>query len=215
MNDLLHDDPLRPPRLRVALTGGPGGGKTTAADLLRRELGERVVIVPETATMLFAGGFPRSREPHARCSAQSAIYHVQTNLEDIQTALFPDRVLLCDRGTLDGAVYWPDDPLGFFAAVGTTLERELARYDEVLFFETAAVGGMGIEGGNPTRIETLEEAVALDAALRELWCKHPRFTLLEHEPSFLKKMTSAVAILGGIVSRLDARMMDAQTLRRG
>jgi predicted ATPase len=207
--DVLHDDPLRPPRLRVALTGGPGGGKTTAADLLRRELGERVVIVPETATMLFAGGFPRSLEPHARCSAQSAIYHVQTNLEDIQTALFPNRVLLCDRGTLDGAVYWPDQPEDFFEAVGTTIDDELARYDEVLFFETAAVGGIGIEGGNPTRIETLEQAVALDAALREVWSRHPRFTLLPHEPSFLKKMTSAVAILGAIVSRLDAHVVSS------
>jgi hypothetical protein len=32
--------------LRVVLTGGPGGGKTTAADLFRREIGDRVVIVP-------------------------------------------------------------------------------------------------------------------------------------------------------------------------
>ena len=31
---------------RIVLTGGPGGGKTTAADLFRREIGEKVVIVP-------------------------------------------------------------------------------------------------------------------------------------------------------------------------
>ena len=29
-------------------------GKTTAADLFRREIGQRVVIVPEAATLLFA-----------------------------------------------------------------------------------------------------------------------------------------------------------------
>ena len=32
-------------RCRIVLTGGPGGGKTTAADLFRREIGERVVVV--------------------------------------------------------------------------------------------------------------------------------------------------------------------------
>ena len=43
---------------RIVLTGGPGGGKTTAADLFRREIGENIVIVPEAATMMFSGGFP-------------------------------------------------------------------------------------------------------------------------------------------------------------
>ena len=47
---------------RIVLTGGPGGGKTTAADLMRREVGDRIVIVPEAATMLFSGGFPREEE---------------------------------------------------------------------------------------------------------------------------------------------------------
>ena len=34
-------------RCRIVLTGRPGGGKRPAADLFRREIGERVVIVPE------------------------------------------------------------------------------------------------------------------------------------------------------------------------
>ena len=51
---------------RIVLTGGPGGGKTTAADLFRREIGNRVVIVPEAATLLFQGGFPRSPDTRAR-----------------------------------------------------------------------------------------------------------------------------------------------------
>src|SRR6478672_3468896 len=92
-------------RCRIVLTGGPGGGKTTAADLFRREIGERVVVVPESATLLFAGGFPRSTDAPARRASQRAIYHVQRNLEDVQSARYPDRVLLCDRGTVDGAAY--------------------------------------------------------------------------------------------------------------
>jgi len=133
-------------RCRIVLAGGPGGGKTTAADLFRREIGERVVVVHEAATLLFSGGFPRSGEGHARRSAQRAVYHVQRNLEDVQSALYPERVLLCDRGTIDGAAYWPGDPAGFFEAVGSTREHELGRYDSVIFFESAAVGGMSVEG---------------------------------------------------------------------
>ena len=179
--------------LRIVLTGGPGGGKTTAADLVRRELGECVVVVPEAATMLFSGGFPRNGDPFARKPVQTAIYHVQENLEDIQAAHYPHRVLLCDRGTIDGAAYWPDEGGdGFFEAMGTTLEAELARYDAVLFFETAAVGGIAIEGGNPARIETLSDAVALDGRLRQLWSGHPNYSLIPHRASFLHKMQDAV-----------------------
>ena len=95
------------------MTGGPGGGKTTAADLFRRELGDQVVIVPESATIWFGGGFPRSRQLDARRSAQAAVFHVQRNLEDVQGALYPERILLCDRGTIDGAAYWPEGSADF------------------------------------------------------------------------------------------------------
>ncbi|MFM7605419.1 MAG: AAA family ATPase [Prosthecobacter sp.] len=190
---------------RIVLTGGPGGGKTTAADLLRREIGERVVLVPEAATMVFSGGFPRSTQPLAVHAAQRAIYEVQRNLEDVQAALYPDRVLLCDRGTVDGAAYWPGEPHHFFDEIGSTLERELARYDAVIFFESAAVGGMGIEGGNPIRNESLEKAVELDGKLRALWMKHPKFVLVPHNPSFFKKISYGLAVLDGIVGELGSK----------
>ncbi len=185
---------------RIVLTGGPGGGKTTAADLMRREVGERIVIVPEAATMLFSGGFPRFQEIHARRSAQHAIYHVQRNLEDVHSAIYHDRILLCDRGTLDSVVYWPDNgDGGFFKNLNTTLEAELARYDAVIFFETAAVGKLSIEGGNPTRTESLEEAVQLDRRLQEIWGQHPNYSFIAHQTSFLKKLQNAIDKLGSFI----------------
>jgi predicted ATPase len=181
---------------RIVLTGGPGGGKTTAADLMRREVGERIVIVPEAATMLFAGGFPRHQELHARLSAQKAIYHVQRNLEDIHAALYPERILLCDRGTLDSVAYWPDQgDQDFYKVLSTTFEEEINRYDAVIFFETAAVGDLAIEGGNPSRTETLAEAVALDRRLQEIWGGHPNYYFIPHEKSFFGKLQSGLSQL--------------------
>lgn len=180
---------------RIVLTGGPGGGKTTAADLFRPEIGDGVVIVPETATILFQGGFPRSRTPEVARLAQSTIFHVQRKLEDVQATIYPGRTLLCDRGTVDGAAYWPDGDGQYFAAVGTTLEAEFRRYAAVIFFETAAAGGMSIEGGNPVRNESLAEAVQLDAKLRQLWSRHPRFIFIPHQPSFFRKINLALSAL--------------------
>ena len=189
--------------IRVVLTGGPGAGKTTAADLFRREIGDRVVIVPEAATILFQGGFPRSVEAHASRVTQTAIFQVQRHLEDVQTALYPGRTLLCDRGTIDGAAYWPDGENSYFEAVGTTLEAELNRYDAAVFFETAAVGGIAIEGGNPIRNESLDQAVELDRSLRSLWSRHSRFIHVPHHPSFFKKISLGLAEMESVVSQLD------------
>jgi hypothetical protein len=173
--------------------------------MFRREIGERIVVVPEAATMMFSGGFPRYEEGDAIESVQRAIYHVQRNLENVQAAQYPERVLLCDRGTVDGAAYWPGEPAGFFEAMGTSLDAELARYDGVIFFESAAVGGLGIEGGNPARKESLEEAAALDAELREIWGKHPRFQVVHHTTSFFKKIAFGLSIMEEMVNELQAR----------
>jgi predicted ATPase len=190
-------------RCRIVVTGGPGGGKTTAADLFRREMGDRVVVVPEAATLLFSGGFPRYSEPSARMSAQTAIFHVQRNLEDVQATRFADRVLLCDRGTVDGAAYWPsENPHAFFEHVGTSFEQELHRYDAVIFFETAAAGGLPIEGNNPVRVESNEQALQLDASLRKLWSHHPRFEFIPNNHSFMKKITLGLQSLEALVTAL-------------
>jgi predicted ATPase len=189
-------------RIRVVVTGGPGGGKTTAVDLFRRELMGQVVVVPESATLLFSGGFPRLGEPNAVRAAQRAIFEVQRRLEEVTEAAHPERVLLCDRGTVDGAAYWPGSEADFFAAMGTSLEAELQRYDAVLFFESAAVGNHSIAGNNPVRTETHAEAAVLDRRLRAIWSKHPRFTFVKHRASFFQKITEGFEALSRIVAEL-------------
>lgn len=189
-------------RCRIVLTGGPGGGKTTAADMFRREIGDRVVIVPEAATMMFTGGFPRYQKEYAVHAAQRAIFHVQKNLEDVQAAEYPGRILLCDRGTIDGAAYWPGSAEGFFEEMQTSLDQELERYDGVIFFESAAVGGLSIEGGNPARQESIGKAAELDGELRKIWSQHSNFRIVRHQDSFLKKITTGFSILEEMVREL-------------
>ncbi len=185
---------------RIVLTGGPGAGKTTAADLLRREIGDQIIVVPEAATMIFTGGFPRYDEIEARKATQKTIYSIQKNLEKVQSERYPHRILLCDRGSLDSAVYWPDGPENFFKEMQTTLEDELARYDSVIFFESAAVGHQSvIEGGNPSRNESIAEAARLDHELKAIWSKHPNFHHIPHSQSFLKKINVAIQCMTDVI----------------
>lgn len=184
---------------KIALTGGPGGGKSTAAELFKLEFKDFISLVPEVATLLFRGGYPRVDSPLVIENIQKSIFHVQANIEDTYATLFPHHTLLCDRGTVDGAAYWPRGAEDFFKTTGTTLEKELKRYDAVIFFETAAAGGLTIELGNPVRNEDQLKAIEIDLKLKDLWSKHPNFVYIKNEPSFLKKILAGIKAMDDII----------------
>jgi hypothetical protein len=50
------------------------------------------------------------------------------------------------------------------SALAEAIRRELARYDSVLIFESAACAGRELDRGNPFRIESRAQAAPLDAA---------------------------------------------------
>jgi hypothetical protein len=193
---------------KIALTGGPGGGKSTAAQLFKLEYKDIISLVPEAATILFRGGFPRVDTPVVVEAIQKSIYHIQNNLEDAFANIFPNHSLLCDRGTLDGAGYWPHGPDDFFKAMGSSLEQELARYDAVIFFETAAAGGFAIDIGNSVRNEDQKKAIEIDLKLRSLWSAHSNFVYIKNEPSFLKKIMEGIKAMDELVKPNGQKSID-------
>jgi len=64
-------------RRRIALTGGPGAGKTALLELIRQSFCNHVTVLPEAAGVVFGGGFPRHADRKCQRAAQRAIYHVQ------------------------------------------------------------------------------------------------------------------------------------------
>jgi len=190
---------------RVAITGGPGAGKSTVAARLGRELDGQVVVVPEVATHLLGGFFPRIADAEERRAVQRAIYHVQVNLESVHRGRAGQgTVLLFDRGLLDGAAYWPDGCESFFEAVCGDAAAVRAQYDAVVFLETAAAGGLSIDGNsaqgqNLARTEGQVEAVRIDALLRQVWAPHPNFRFVGYTATFEAKVASAIAQLRQLI----------------
>lgn len=185
---------------RIAVTGGPGAGKTTLWRTIADAHRERVVALPEVATLLLTHVFPQPRDEPERHALQRSIFTVQQNLEALyESRLGPDQILLCDRGTPDGAGYWPAGPGAFFAAMNAEWERELARYDAVVFLETAAAGGLSITEGNPVRMEDHPAALAIDRSIHAVWCKHPRFHHVTHERDFAVKLARARSALEALL----------------
>jgi len=177
---------------RVVLTGGPGAGKTAVLEVLRRAMCDHVVILPESAGIVFGGGFPRLEAPAMRRPAQRAIYYVQRELE--ATAVAEDAaIVLCDRGTVDGAAYWPG-PGTLWESVGSTLSDELARYDAVIHLRTPPPGG-GYNHQNPLRIETAAQAASIDTQIAAIWAAHPRRYEVPATSNFVSKVHRALEIL--------------------
>ena len=181
-------------RRRVVLTGGPGAGKTAVLELIRASFCRHVLVLPEAAGIVFGGGFPRRADGEPRRAAQRAIFYVQRELEAAADADNP-AIVLCDRGTIDGAAYWPG-PDDFWSAVGTTLGEQLRRYDAVIHLRTPAAD-LGYNRQNPLRTESAAEAGAVDARIGKAWERHPRRFMIEPASDFLDKAARAIEILRG------------------
>jgi predicted ATPase len=177
---------------RVVLTGGPGAGKTAVLELIRLFFCEHVKTLPEAAGIVFGGRFPRSDRPPLRQAAQRAIYHIQRELESI-AATENAAVVLCDRGTVDCAAYWIGEG-DLFSAVGTTRASELARYDAVIHLRTPS-SPQAYSRENPLRLESIEEAAAIDLQIAAQWSGHERRFVVEPTEDFLHKASRALALL--------------------
>ena len=182
-------------RSRIVLTGGPGAGKTAVLELIRQSFCVHVKVLPEAAGIVFGGGFPRSDGIALRQAAQRAIFYVLRELEIAADAENP-AIILCDRGTIDGAAYWPGPDEDFWRSVGTTLDEQLRRYTAVVHLRTPTVQ-RGYNRTNPLRIESAEEATAIDERIARIWERHSRRFVVDASADFLSKATRAVDILRG------------------
>lgn len=179
---------------KIALTGGPSGGKTTLLDALKKEFGSKIKIAPEAATILYRGGFPRIATYSGQYHAQSAIYQTQLHLEAVLEENFPDRLIVCDRGSLDSLAYWPDSEEHFFKTIRSSREAEIARYPCLIHLDTAFEADY--DTSNPIRTETFNDALLLNQKIKESWNGHPNRIVIPSEGEFFTKLSKATEIIG-------------------
>lgn len=179
---------------RIVFTGGPCAGKTTAVDLIYRRYTDIFIPVPEAASILYGGGLPRIKTKDAIIHTQRAIYFLIKELEDMYEKLYPDKIQLCDRGTLDGIAYWPEgEKISFIESVGTTLEKEFSRYDILIHMKSPR--NPEIYRLSTTRNEDHKLAVEIDLRTQKAWENHPKKFILDDEKDFLVKVEKAVKII--------------------
>jgi predicted ATPase len=190
---------------RIVLTGGPGSGKTVISARIAQLHPDRFVLVPEAATQVYDALQTRwdKLDVAGRRDVQRKIYQLQVNQEDRTAQSNPGKILLLDRGTIDGAAYWPEGPEDYWRDVGSTLESELIRYDGVIWLETsAALGLYDGDASNFCRFEDAQSAIDSGKLLLNLWGGHPN---LRHVGAFAEIEEKILAVQEILQANLEKR----------
>lgn len=194
--------------VRIALTGGPCAGKSSALERLgekAKEAGFDLFVAPETATVLFNCGFAFPTDPtdprfdEMVFQFQKNLFKMQLQLERTMTAIAASSgrpsIVVYDRGLLDGKGYMP---LEMWTRVlsqadehrGVTEEYVLNRYDGVIHLVTAADGAPDFykwgntvddRGNSVYRCESPSEAIEMDRKMRDCWKNHKRHCVITNE----------------------------------
>ena len=195
---------------KIALTGGPCGGKTTGLSYIEREfakMGYKVVIIPESATEIILSGLNKN--------AYTTNYNFEKNILSLQQAkeelylnacknLPYEKVLLvCDRGTMDCKSFMTNEEFNAYLKEFNTSEIALRdNYDAVFHLLTAAKGAEQFYTleNNLARSETIEQARDNDTKTIEAWTGHPHFRIVDNSTNFEGKMKRLIreicAVLG-------------------
>jgi nicotinamide riboside kinase len=184
---------------KVAITGGPSGGKTTLIEFLKKEFGTQIKVVPEAASILYKGGFPRIKSYDGYFHAQKAIYATQKEIEDLRCKTHPNALIVCDRGSLDSLAYWPDNEAHFFDTFQSSRDQEISRYDWVIHLDTATEPDY--DTSNEIRTESFHEALSLNDKIKKSWEGHPQRIIITPDSDFFAKMKKATLVIEAILNK--------------
>jgi 3-dehydroquinate synthetase/nucleoside-diphosphate-sugar epimerase/predicted NBD/HSP70 family sugar kinase/MoaA/NifB/PqqE/SkfB family radical SAM enzyme/adenine/guanine phosphoribosyltransferase-like PRPP-binding protein len=174
-----YPDNIKFAERRIVLTGGIYGGKTTFLRRIAPHYSKDTVYLPEVIPLLLEGGIKVNPESYTeQINIQRLIYILKYLIEVETSLLYPDAVVLCERGTLDGIAWWPGKPMDFEKEFGG-IRNELNRYGHVIFSESVASTDHAV-GELKKRYESIERAKEIDSTLHILWSAHKSFYKVLH-----------------------------------
>ena len=196
------DDNKEPEIIKIVLTGGPCGGKSTALSRIDNYFtprGYRVLSIPETATELIVNG-TTPLNSRTNFDFQRTLFRLQKFKEELieenARKMKVDKILIvCDRGILDNKAYMSDVEFKRVLKEFNTNEvKERDSYDAVFQLVTPAKGKEECytTKNNKARKDTIKEARELDDKMIESWTGHPHFRIIDNSTEFDAKITRLI-----------------------
>lgn len=196
--------------VKIVLTGGPCGGKSTGLSCVERELtkyGYKVVIINESATELILNGlslnaYEGNDRVFEKNIAKLQILKERLYYEACQNLPDEKILLVCDRGIMDCMSYVSkEDFLAILDDLGEDLIQLRDDYDGVFHLVTCAKGAEECYSSatNSARRETVQEAIEADERTLACWTGHPHLRVIDNSTGFEEKIKR---LIGEICSLL-------------
>jgi len=188
---------------KIAITGGPCAGKTTAMQKIVEEFtekGYKLFVISETATELINGGIkPFGEKACDMVEFQRYVLDLQLTkeklYEKIANSYSGNTIILCDRGIMDNRAYVTDEDFKKILKEKNLNEMDImSSYDLVLHLVTAADGAEKYytTANNSARTETKEEAKEKDRKTLNSWIGHKKIEIIGNEGSFDDKIHNVI-----------------------
>ncbi len=197
--------------LKICLTGGPCGGKSTALSILTQVLstrGYKVLVCSESPTELILGEvIPGTKEVSMYKFQEFNLIKqlAKESLFDLISECYnKDKlVILYDRGICDQIAYVGKVKFEeILASKGLTIQEAYSHYDGVFHLVTAAKGAEKYyqwndpskedSGNNAARSESPEKARQMDDETLAAWIGHPHLRVFDNSTDFEGKMKRVV-----------------------
>lgn len=197
---------------KIAITGGPCAGKTTALASIHdafSRLGYKVITVPEPATEFISNGVTpwecSSSEEYQWCQMKVQLTRERA-FERAAQGMNEGKVLIvCDRGMLDNRCYMTEEEFQrVIVDLGATEAELCDSYDAVFHLVSVAKGAEEFFGTdtNAARYESLEEAAALDDRFIDSWTGHQYLRVIGNETDFEGKIKRLIAEISYFMGEL-------------
>lgn len=188
--------------IKVVLTGGPCGGKSTAIEEISKYFtpkGYTVISVPETATELITNGIAPWNCKNGY-EFQTILMTLQLKKEELALraarGMDADKIIMIfDRGVIDNKGYVTQaefDQLMKDFNTNEVYERD--KYDAVIQLVSAAKGAEDAytTKNNPARKDLINDARILDDKMIYAWTGHPHFRVVDNSTDFKKKINRVI-----------------------
>lgn len=178
--------------VKIAITGGPCGGKSEVIKHLQASFGDQLTVLPEVATQLLevplsegGVGVPGKDvewSPEWQDEFQRRVVEKQLDDETllIQIASLKEdgiKVMICDRGILDGAAYIEGGRDELLESYGLREQLCFDLYDAVIHLNSLATDNPDLydqlKHTNPSRYEDVETARGIDERIGLAYEGHP------------------------------------------